>query len=214
MKFVSAPVISEQVLLQELNHRIGNEFFSAMSLVSLAAARSRSEEAKAALSGVTELLHHYAELHQALTLPEHDAIVDATIYFRTLCLAIKRSKLDHMRIDFEFLASPLKLQSQQCWLVGMILYELITNAARHAFCGRNGKIRVELVRAGAFVECKVLDNGSALENAPRGRGLKIVGELVKALDGRFEQRFGRAGSTSTLVVPTGPLTARARVGQS
>jgi two-component sensor histidine kinase len=210
MEFASAP----QVLLHELNHRIGIEFFSAMSLVSLAAARSRSNETKSALKGVTELLHHYAEVHQALTLPEADAVIDAATYLRRLCRAIKRSKLDHMKIDLEFLAYPLELRSQQCWLLGMILHELITNAARHAFCGKKGKIRVALTRADEFVKCKVLDNGSAPENVPRGRGLTIIGELVKALDGRFEQRFGTAGSTSILVAPIGRLTARVMVEQS
>jgi hypothetical protein len=43
------PIPQERVLLQELNHRISNEFFSAMSLVSLAAARSCSDEVKVAL---------------------------------------------------------------------------------------------------------------------------------------------------------------------
>ena len=66
MKFASALSIShERVLLQELNHRINNEFFSAMNLVSLAAARSGSHEVKVALAGVTDLLHHYAELHRS-----------------------------------------------------------------------------------------------------------------------------------------------------
>jgi two-component sensor histidine kinase len=211
MEFASALPVSQQVLLQELNHRIGNEFFSAMSLVSLAAARSHSSEAKAALRDVTELLHHYAEVHQALTLPGDDALVDAAPYLRRLCLAIKWSKLDHMKIDIEFVASPLKLRSQQCWLMGMVLYELITNAARHAFCDRHGHIRVELMRSGELVECKVQDNGSAQENVSRGRGLTIIGELVKALDGQFERRFGRAGSMSILVVPTGRLTASANL---
>jgi two-component sensor histidine kinase len=60
------PTISEKALLLELNHRISNEFQSALSLVSLTAARSRSQKVKDALSGVTVLLHHYAEVHRAL----------------------------------------------------------------------------------------------------------------------------------------------------
>src|SRR5271166_5412337 len=148
MELASAP----QVLLHELNHGIGNEFFSAMSLVSLAAARSRSNETKAALKDVTELLHHYAEVHQALTLPEADAVVDATTYLRRLCLAIKRSKLDHMKIDLEFLASSLELGSQQCWFVRMILYEMITNAARHAFCSKKGKNSTLVTPTGRLTE--------------------------------------------------------------
>jgi two-component sensor histidine kinase len=171
--------------------------------LSLAAARSNNDEVKVVLSGVAELLHRYADVHQALILQEHDAEIDAVTQIRKLCLAIRRSKLDRLKIELTLVASPLSLSSQQCWLLGMILNELLTNAARHAFSGKRGEIRVELSRAGAFVTCKVLDNGSAPERVRPGRGLKIIGHLVEALDARFEQNFGRAGSTSTLVFPTG-----------
>ena len=60
---------------------------------------------------------------------------------------------------------------------------------------------MELLCAGAFVQCRVLDNGAAPANVQRGSGLKIVRELIKALDGRFEQKFGTAGSTSILTFP-------------
>src|ERR1700732_2060783 len=195
------PIPHERVLLQELNHRISNEFFSAMSLVSLAAARSGRDEVKVALSGVTELLRHYAEVHQALQSPRDDTGIDAATYLSKLCLSIRRSKLDHMKIHLVLAAPPLVLQSDECWLLGMIVYELVTNAARHAFAGRNGEIRVELLRADATVRCTVLDNGSAPANVQPGRGLKIVGELIKGLDGRFKQKFGSRGSTSILVFP-------------
>jgi two-component sensor histidine kinase len=202
------PIPQERVLLQELNHRISNEFFSAMSLVSLAAARSSSDEVKVALSGVTELLHHYAEVHQALQIPQDDARIDAATYLSKLCLSLRRSKLDHMKINLSLAAPSLVLHSDECWLLGMIVYELVTNAARHAFAGRDGEIRVELLRAGAFVRCKVLDNGAAPAHVQRGRGLKIVGELINALDGRFEQTFGTAGSMSILVFPYSEGSAR------
>jgi two-component sensor histidine kinase len=197
----AVPILEERVLLQELNHRISNEFCAAISVVSLAAARSRNNEVKVALTGVGELLHHYAEVHQALMLPKQETRIDAAGYLRNLCLSIKRSKLDQTEIDLAFAADPLVLQSEQCWLLGMIVHELITNAVRHAFYGKNGKIRVELLRADAIVKCKVLDNGSARDNVQQGRGLKIVRELAKALDGRFEQQFGTGGSMSILAFP-------------
>jgi two-component sensor histidine kinase len=196
-----APTISEQALLQELNHRISNEFQSAMSLVALTAARSPSQEVKAALAEVAVLLHHYAEVHRALQVPQYRDRVDAVEYLRKLCTSIRRSKLERAQVDLVLAARPLVLQSAKCWLVGLIVYELITNAVRHAFHGRNGEIRVELLRAGALVRCKVMDNGSAPAHVERGRGLKIIGELVKALDGRFEQKFGTGGSTSIVVFP-------------
>jgi two-component sensor histidine kinase len=82
---LQARPLHQGVLLHELNHRINNEFVSAISMVSLAAARSNSEEVKLALSAVNELLHSYAEVHRALQMPEADILVDAATYFRRLC---------------------------------------------------------------------------------------------------------------------------------
>jgi two-component sensor histidine kinase len=59
------PSPDERVLLHELNHRINNEFAAAISAVSVAAARSSDRAVKAALSGVGELLHRYADVHRA-----------------------------------------------------------------------------------------------------------------------------------------------------
>jgi two-component sensor histidine kinase len=192
----------ERVLLRELNHRISNEFCAAISVVSLAAARSSNKEVKAALTDVAELLDHYAEVHHALQMPEHGTRTDAAAYVRNLCLSIRRSKLNQMKIELVLAARRLWLQPERCWLLGMIIHELITNAARHAFAGGDGWIRVELFREGAFVECRVLDNGSAPLSLQPGRGLKIVQELTKALEGRFDQKFATGGSTSSVMFPS------------
>jgi two-component sensor histidine kinase len=191
----------EQLLVHELTHRINNEIASVISAVSLAAARSGSREVKVALTGVTELLHRYADVHRALQMPEHLTRIDAAAYLKQLCLSISRSKLDSMKINLVLAARPLSMQSDRCWRLGMIVHELITNAARHAFNGKNGEIRIELLRSGPFVECRVLDNGSAPANVRPGHGLKIIEELVEDLDGRFEQQFGAQGSTSTMIFP-------------
>ena len=70
------PLPQEQILLQELNHRVNNEFACAISAVSLVAARTENDEVKGALNAVAELLHRYADVHRALRLPEHDTLVD------------------------------------------------------------------------------------------------------------------------------------------
>src|SRR5262249_9382906 len=81
------PRPQEQLLLHELNHRIGNEFRCAISVVSLAAARSSDKEVKAVLTEVAELLHHYAEVHHALQMPEHGLRTDVAAYLRKLFTA-------------------------------------------------------------------------------------------------------------------------------
>jgi two-component sensor histidine kinase len=78
------PFPQAQLLLHELNHRIGNEFCCAVSVVSLAAARSSDKEVKAVLTEVAELLHPYAEVHHALQMPEHGIRTDVAAYLRKL----------------------------------------------------------------------------------------------------------------------------------
>jgi two-component sensor histidine kinase len=195
------PMPHERLLLEELDHRINNEFTSIISIVSRAATRSTNEDVERALWGVTELLYHYAEVHHALQLPHYESVFDVGRYLRKLCLSISRSKLDHLNIGLVVEAPSLRLEAVRCWRLGMIVSELITNAVRHAFVGRRGEIRVELLQTGKFIECSVADNGSAPVRVRPGRGLTILEALSKSLGGSFERKFSHKGSISTVTFP-------------
>jgi two-component sensor histidine kinase len=192
---------TEHLLMRELSHRVNNEFASAASIIFRAASRCDSHDAKAVLTSVGEELHRYALVHRALQMPEHGTRIDAAMYLQRLCLCIARSKLDSNDIKLVLMARPLLMQSERCWRLGMIVYELITNAARHAFHGMGGEISVEFWPLGSFVGCRVSDNGAGPKDIRKGNGLDIVCELAKSLDGRFEQSFGPQGSMSILVIP-------------
>jgi two-component sensor histidine kinase len=71
--------------MRELSHRVNNEFASAISVVSLAAARSASSDVKVALNDVSERLHHYADVHRVLQVPEHTTHIDVAAYFGQSC---------------------------------------------------------------------------------------------------------------------------------
>lgn len=194
-----------RLLLSELTHRVNNEFASAISVVSIAAARAKNGEVKVALAAVTDCLQQHALVHHALQMPEYRTQVDAAAYLRQLCLSISRSKLDCKNIKLVLVDHPISMQSDRCWQLGMIVYELITNAARHAFDRRGGEIRVDLLQSGSFVECRVSDNGSGPAEFRPGRGLKIVEALVEGLNGRFKQQFGVQGSTTIVIFPASEL---------
>jgi two-component sensor histidine kinase len=190
------------LLMRELSHRINNELTSAIGVISLAAARSGSREVKAALSDVSDRLHRYADVHRTLQMPEYQTYINAALYLQQLSLSICRSRLEPNNIKLILAVSPLSLPSDRCWRLGMIVYELITNSASHAFQGTEGKIVVELHTAGNFVECRVSDDGKSPGQIQRGRGLSIIHELAKYLGGRLEQSFGMDGSSSLLVFPS------------
>ena len=136
-----------------------------------------------------------------MAVPDHDTLIDASVYLRQLCHALVRSKLNWQEIELTVSAVPLKLHSVQCWRMGLIVAKLVTNSARHAFSGNGGIINVDLVCLEAAVECCVEDNGSALEDVRPGRGLRIVAALTEKLGGTMDQRFGPRGTRSTLTFP-------------
>jgi hypothetical protein len=82
------------------------------------------------------------------------------------------------------------------------VHELVTNAVRHAcFDDRDGEIRIKLMRAGSRVSCRITDNGSGLGRIKVGRGLRIVGDLAKSLDGQIDHGFGARWTSFSLAFP-------------
>lgn len=189
------------LLMREITHRVINEFTAAVLLVSLAASRSGDRQVQSVLGNVQQHLEHCARVHRALQMPDLGTSVDVADYLLGLCHAISRSKLDRQNIKIVMGAQPMVLTSERCWMLGMIVNELITNAARHAFKGQGGTIRVELIENKSVAICNVSDNGrNSGEARPHG-GLKIVKSLAESLNGNFSQQFGAQGSVSIVTFP-------------
>ena len=191
----------DRLLLDELTHRVSNELASAIGIVTAAAARSPASEVKVALDRVRERLESWARMQLVLQMPDYDTLIDASIYLRQLCHALVSSKLIWQGIELTVDAAPLQLHSVQCWRMGLIVAELVTNSARHAFSGNGGVIHVELMSWDAAVECCVEDNGCAACDVRPGRGLRIVAALTEKLGGSVDHRFGPQGTRSTLTFP-------------
>ncbi len=191
----------DRLLLEELTHRVSNELASAIGIVTAAAARSSATEVKVVLGRVRERLESWAQVQLALRMPDYDTLIDAAIYLRQLCHALLSSQLSSQGIELTVDAPSLQLQSVQCWWMGLIVAELVTNSARHAFSGNGGIIHVELLSWEAAVECCVEDNGCAARDVRPGRGLRIVAALTEKLGGSVDHRFGPQGTRSTLTFP-------------
>jgi two-component sensor histidine kinase len=191
----------EPLLVEELTHRMNNEFAAAIAVVSLAAARSPNGEVKSALAAVEARLNSYVQVNRCLQIPSQDTVIDASAHLRQLCQSISRSRLDCRGIELQFVGRPLEMNSERCWRLSMIISELITNAARHAFGDGGGKIRIELFQRGPFVRCRVADDGTAPEKIRPGRGSAIVEGLIASLEGTINQHFGPGGAVSDVIFP-------------
>ena len=194
-------VLAERLLLREFSHRINNEFAFAISSLSLAAARCSNSEAKLALSAVQDRLQSFAHVHRSLQMPDYSTTIDVTAYLHKLCQAISHSKLESKGIELSLSLYPFRMSSERCWYLGMIVFELITNAVRHAFQQGPGRIQLELLPSGTSVECRITDNGASNPNVRPGMGLKIVEALAGNLHGTVDTEFGQRGTRSILIFP-------------
>ena len=82
--------------------------------ISVAAARSADNEAKAVLAAVQDQLQNYAQVHHALQLPEDSSCIDVAAYLQQLCQAISRSKLDRKGIELRLVERPFRMDSERC----------------------------------------------------------------------------------------------------
>jgi two-component sensor histidine kinase len=212
-EFVLSPS-DNHLLLRELAHRVNNEFTSVINTISRVAARSPNPEVKAALNEATEMLHNYVDVHRALKMPKPDTQVDAAEYLHCLCAVMRRSKLEQMGINLALNSASLTLGSERSWYLGLVVYELVTNAARHSFAGHGGEVRVSLQSTDELVECKVEDNGSGSSSFRRGQGLTIVARLANELGGIVRHRSEPNGWMSILVFPLSPKAEQTCVAGS
>jgi two-component sensor histidine kinase len=197
------PVSKERGLLRERGHRIRSEFASTINLVSGAAVRTESADVKTAPKNFVDLWH----AHVVLAMPDRDKLVDAAEYLDKLDWAVNSSRLHRMKNNLIISADTLPLETERCWLLGLVAKDLVTNAGRHAcfFGTRKGKISIELTWEGSFVHCAVSDNGPRMARARPVRGLRIAHNLARSLGGRIGHWFDDEG---TSFVVTFPFTER------
>ena len=192
----------------ELLHRVENEYARVISLASVMAANSSIEETKLALRDITSLLHTTAEIYRVLRPPTVQGVTDLTEVLTRLCRAMAASsQFRHCEIGLELrVDKPILIDASRCWLLSLVVAELITNSYRHAFVSSSGCIRVTAGESRNRVFCEVSDDGSPAEMVRTGFGTQLINAIGTELKGMVERRFGNSGATVTISFPKPPPT--------
>jgi len=192
------------LLAEEVAHRVANQYTAAIGSIARVAARCADRDARTALAGAAQRLLDQADVHRSLWPPRTPGLSDLGNYLRALCGAIVRADLAEQKILLTLIEEPIEIENDQCWLVGMIVSELISNAARHGLRHCGGGIVVGLSTQDGVVQCLVADDGASIKPTP-GRGMQITRSLARQLGGRIDWVFTPSGTT---VLLSFPLTAR------
>jgi two-component sensor histidine kinase len=184
-------------LIDEITHRVVNEYTEAICALGLAAAKAPGEQAQAALASAAGRLPAQVEAHRALQASFADGPLDLADYLAGVCARLARAPLAETGVRLALDADEIWLDPAHCWRVGLIVAELIRNAARHGLAGRAGHIRVEIGEACGRVVCEVRDDGRGRAGAS-GRGRRLIQALAADLGGSVDWAFTTSGSSVRL----------------
>ena len=179
-------------LIEELNHRVANEFAEALATLSIAATRAPCQYSKASLAQASDKLFLHASLHRSLLRPAA-AQANLANHLALICSAFNKAVMAEKGIEIHLSAEDVDLSADRCWKIGLILAELVRNSARHGLSTDGGAIFVDTWCRSDRIMCLVSDTGGITLQRPAGVGQKLVGSLVQELGGKAEWRFTSFG---------------------
>ena len=198
-------------LVEEINHRVINEYSEAIASLSLAASRAANETTREALASAADRLRDHAESHRALLPPPMQTGTNLADYLGRICHSFAQSTLAEREVMLVLDADDIILPADRCWRIGLVLAELIRNAARHGLKGRSGQISVHVAEHEGQLMCLVRDTGRPAPAGTPGRGRRLILSLVDDLGGSAEWSFAADGARALVRLPlresVGPLEA-------
>jgi two-component system, sensor histidine kinase PdtaS len=180
-------VQTNHILLQELQHRVANSLQIIASVLMQSARRVQSEETRTHPHDAHQRVMSIATLQKQLAMKSSDK-VELSKYLKDLCASIGASMIDDKdRVTLTSTVDDTVTSASVSASLGLIVTELVINALKHAFPGRNqkGQIKVDYLTSGKGWTLSVGDDGngmSAETDAKPGLGTGIVEALAKQLD--------------------------------
>lgn len=197
----------EQLMMQELTHRVSNGLALVSSVLHLEARAARSSAVYAAFQSASERVRGLGLIHRHLYGTQHAELVsDVGTYLISLCKDLSFTLLhgSPIRVECE---SGLTLDPDRMIPLGIMASELVMNAVKHG--GRERpEVTVTIHRHGDRVAFTVSDNGKGLPRgydptASSGTGMKVVLSQAEQLHGVL--RAGRAPKGGAAFIVSFPL---------
>jgi PAS domain S-box-containing protein len=197
----------KEVLLKEVHHRVKNNMQVISSLLSLQTEHISDPEALSSFRESQNRVRSMALVHEKLYRSESLASINFSEYVRDLLASLKRS-YTISNVDFSIESDDLRLGVDMAIPCGLIINELVSNALKHAFKGREtGTVQVRIHHNGdGKTSVDVEDNGNGLpadfdSRQSSSLGMQLVSMLTEQIGGSLSVHGGR-GTHFTVTFPT------------
>lgn len=170
---------TQALLMRELEHRTKNNFAMVSSLLTMQERKSASEEVKQALMIASARVHSFAAIHETIyTSDKYASDISLKSYLKPLVDQLEMGLFGDRPVKIEIDCPSAFIPRERALAFGLIVNELVTNAAKHAFPdNREGTITVSYIDQPDAPWClSVSDDGCGSENTktndtPGGSGL-------------------------------------------
>jgi two-component sensor histidine kinase len=195
----AALAAEREVLLREVNHRVGNSLQIIASLLHLQANSSTQEDVKAALTNAVGRVAAVAQVHRRLYTSHDLKSVLLNQYLDALLEDLRRSAAGNKMSRLTLKAEAIEIDPDRAVAIGIIVNELVMNAVKYAYPDGAGPIHVDLHASGDDLTLSIADQGVGLDakqNDPRstGMGQRIVAAMAAKLEASVEPDPLHAGT--------------------
>jgi two-component sensor histidine kinase len=176
-----------ELLTKEIEHRVMNGLQLVSGMLNMQARASDYSDAAEQLRVAANRVGAIAQAHRHIYLSDDVQFTDCKEYLQRLCNDLSGMLRSGEAGQITLGGIEAQMPTEQIVSIGLIVSELVTNAAKHGA----GEIKVAFERSvsGEYA-LSVSDNGSGLPAtfdpaASAGLGMKVIGSLAAKLGGRL-----------------------------
>jgi PAS domain S-box-containing protein len=203
---VRALIEEKDLILRELRHRTKNDLAMIAALLSLQASKVASEEARSVLEETGDGIRSMGLLYDKMAEIQGLHEVSVRIYLSDFASGAmgKLPRSGSLRIEVE--AEDFRIPTKVLRPLGVMLNEMITNALKYAFVGRDaGRIIIAASAREGLARFSVRDDGVGLPvsvdfDSSTSFGFTLIRTLAAQLEGRASVERG-AGMTISVEFP-------------
>jgi chemotaxis protein methyltransferase CheR len=200
----------KDLLLAELEHRVGNSLQIIAAIILMKSRMVTSEESRLHLQDAHKRVMSVAAVQQHLHATVASGPVEMKPYLTQLCESLKTSMIgDYRPATLKVTCDAGTVTSREAVSLGLIVTELILNALKHAFTNdrTDRQIAVGFAMAATNWKLTVADNGigapvGVFAQAKSGLGTNIINALAQQLEARVDVVSGRQGTSVSVTHAT------------